>query len=341
MDILQLITQKDLLDFSQNLSIKRNYLGDRLFPDRKTQQLKAEFYRLCDPVQLPTMALVHAFDTEANIGTRPEMEKVAFEKMLIKEKINLSEKVDQFLSNGADQNSIVKYIFDDMARLAESVKTRTEVAKMELLQSGKLIVKENGLNITVNYNVPNSNFKTFNWSAADSDILGDIQTMIDLSKDQGQTIVKVITSSKMITQMRKNKAIQTAVLGTLGQGTFMTLTQINTLLMEMFGFTMETNDEKYRYIKANGTMGTKRYIEENKFIMLGMSMNNNVFGVGLWGTTPEERKMSPWNAKSMQQYITIVNWETPDPVATWTKASGVFIPILPNPSGLYVATITM
>lgn len=341
MDILQLITQKDLLDFSQNFSIKRNYLGDRLFPDRKTQQLKAEFYRLSDPVQLPTMALVHAFDTEANIGTRPEMEKVSFEKMLIKEKINLSERVDTFLSNGADQNSIVKYIFDDMARLAEAVKTRTEVFKMELLQTGKVTVKENGLNLAVNYKVPASNFKTLNWSAVDADILGDIQTIIDGAKTNGQTITKVVTSSKIITQIRKNKSVQTAVLGTLGQGTFMTLEQINTLFMAMFGFTIETYDERYRYVKAGGVIETKRYIEENKFIMIGMSLNNNVFGAGLWGTTPEEKEMSPWNAKSMQQFITIVNWKTPDPVATWTKASGLFVPIMPNPAGLFVATITM
>ena len=48
MDLLKLIDPKDLIDFSQNFSITRNYLGDKLFPDQKTQNLKAEFLRLTD-----------------------------------------------------------------------------------------------------------------------------------------------------------------------------------------------------------------------------------------------------------------------------------------------------
>lgn len=38
--------------------------------------------------------------------------------------------------------------------------------------------------------------------------------------------------------------------------------------------------------------------------------------------------------------MTITQWETPDPVATWTKASGLFVPVLPNPEGMIIATIT-
>lgn len=53
---------------------------------------------------LPTMALVHGFDTEAHIGQRPTAEKVQLEKMFIKEKINQSERVQLFLDNGGDEN---------------------------------------------------------------------------------------------------------------------------------------------------------------------------------------------------------------------------------------------
>ena len=145
MDLLALINPKDLIDFSQHFSITRNYLGDKLFPDQKTQNLKAEFLRLTDGLMLPTMALVHGFDTEAHIGQRPTAEKVQLEKMFIKEKINQSERVQLFLDNGGDENSIVRFVFDDVARLCESVKTRTEVMKCDVLQNGKITVKENGL----------------------------------------------------------------------------------------------------------------------------------------------------------------------------------------------------
>lgn len=339
MDIMKMIGAKDLLDFSQALTVKRNYMGDRLFPDIKTENLQAEFYRLSDPVQIPTMALVHAFDTEANIGTRPAMEKVVIEKMLIKEKINQSERVSGYLGTGAAENAIVRYIYDDMGRLGESVKTRTEVAKMELIQSGKVTVKENKLDITIDYGVAASNKKTCNWSSVDADILADIEAMRQALKDNGQTVTKVITSSKVISVMRKNKGIQTAIFSALGVGTFLTTNKLNELMQEMFGFTMEINDERYGYTKANGTKETKRYFAENKFVLLS-TLANNTMGTGLWGVTPEERAQGPFTAKSMQQYITLSMWQTPDPVATWTKASGVFVPVLPNPHGLYIATIT-
>lgn len=32
-------------------------------------------------------------------------------------------------------------------------------------------------------------------------------------------------------------------------------------------------------------------------------------------------------------------WATPDPVAVWTKATGLFIPVLPDPNGLFVASV--
>ena len=33
-------------------------------------------------------------------------------------------------------------------------------------------------------------------------------------------------------------------------------------------------------------------------------------------------------------------WATEDPVAKWTKASGMFIPVLPDVYGMVIATVT-
>ena len=339
-NILQLITKKDLIDFSQNLSVARNYLGDRLFPDIKTQNLQAEFYRLSDPLQIPKMAKVHGFDTEASIGSRPTFERVAIEKMLIKEKINTSEQIELLKQNGVVATSLISYVYDDMGRLAESVKTRTEVMKMELLQTGKIKVKENNLDITIDYNVPAGNKKAYTWSDAAHDVLADIKEMVDIAKSKGQTVNKVITSTKIANNLAKNTAIQKAVLGTAGVGVFMTLTQINVLMQSAFGFTIETNDELYTYETAAGVLTSKRYLEDTKFIMVA-TLANGTAGSGLWGVTPEELAQGIYSAKSASQFITIAQWGTPDPVAVWTKASGVFVPAMPNSNGLVIGTITI
>ena len=63
-------------------------------------------------------------------------------------------------------------------------------------------------------------------------------------------------------------------------------------------------------------------------------------GTGLWGVTPEEERQGAFTEINQKQFITITQWATPDPVAEWTKASGVFIPVLPNPFAMVIGTHT-
>jgi len=340
MDILSAVTDKDRLDFSQNFNIVRKYDGDTEFPDRKTQFLEAEYFRLSDSLQLPMAAMVHAFDTEAHLGKRPTVEKVTLEKLLIKEKINQSERVQLLKNKGvAGTESLLQYIFNDAGRLAENVKTRTEVAKMETLATGKMTVKENNLDFAVDYGVPKANHFTLNWDDPDHDILGDIQGIIDYAHSIGKNPTRAKTSSAMLMKVRKNNSIQKAIGGIYMAGVMPTLTQINALMMEDFGFAITINDAVYAYENANGTKSSARYFDRNTFSLYTVGVNGAV-GTGLWGITPEEDAQGPWTAKSAQQFITISQWATPDPVATWTLASGVFIPVLPDPNGLFIAKVS-
>lgn len=340
MNIMNMVEAKDLLDFSQNFAVTRSYLGDTLFPDTKTQNMKAEFYRLSDQRMLPTMAMVHSLDAEAHIGQRPTMEKVELEKMLIKEKINQSERVQMWLDNGADQNGIVRYIFDDVARLSESVKTRTEVMKCEALCKGKVTVKENNVNLEVDYNVPSENRLSFNWAETTADVLGDLQNLMDQARLNGQTIRQLVTSTKIMALLRKNEGIQTSIYSALGKGTYVSNTMISNLFSDMFGVKITTYDEYYRYEDRAGNLVSKRYFDEDKLVAIS-PMQDGSLGRGLWGATPEERAQGPWTQKNATQFITSVMWEEPDPVAVWTKSSGLFVPVIPNPQGLYIGTVTL
>jgi len=340
MDILTAVTDKDRLDFSQNYNIRRNYDGDHEFPDIKTQYLEAEYLRLSDALQLPVAAMVHAFDTEAHLGKRPTAEKVTIEKLLIKEKINQSERVQLLKDKGvAGTESLLQYIFNDAGHLAENVKTRTEVAKMEVLATGKMTVKENNLDFAVEYGVTNDNRFTLSWDDTDHDILGDIQGIMDYAHSIGKNPTRAKTSSSILMKMRKNNNIQKAIGGIYMAGVMPTLTQINALMMEDFGFAITINDAVYAYEGADGKKTSARYFDRNTFSLYTVGVNGAI-GTGLWGVTPEENAQGPWIAKSAQQFITISQWATPDPVATWTKASGVFIPVLPDPNGLFIATVS-
>jgi hypothetical protein len=346
MTLFDLVTQKDLLDFSQNYSIVRNYMGDSLFPDQKTQNFEAEYIRLADTQNLPYAAMVHGFDSEAAIGERKDFERVTVQKLLIKEKINLTEQARMLLDHGVQQNSILQYLFDDMGRMAETVKTRTEAMKMEALQTGKVTVQENKVTLQMDYKVPTGNVvnSTASWADPSADILGDIQTWVDIGSALGQKLTLGVTSTPILRLMQKNTAIQKAVNGANGTGMLVTPVQLNNLLSAMFsGLTLLANDAtyiKYADTKKRGKKTSTRFFAENA-LSLFAPQNDGSAGIGLWGVTPEEEAAGPYTEKSSQQFITLSRWEEPDPVAVWTKASGLFIPVLPNPSGLVCATINM
>lgn len=337
--VLTMISDKDRLDFSQNYSIQRNYLGDTLFPDIKTENLEAEYERLSEGMELPTAAMVHAFDSEAAIGVRPSFEKVTVEKLLIKEKINQSERLDQLLSRGVRESRLVDYVYDDMNRLANNVKTRTEIAKMEVMATGKMTIKENGLDTTIPYGV-NKTKDLSGWEDPAHDILSDIEEMVAMAKGAGYAVNALLTSDKMIGYMRKNEGIVNAINGVNG-ARIVTKAQVAILLDELHGITsVRTNEASYGIpTKDNKGRTAVRFFPENVFTLYIEGVGGKI-GSGLWGVTPEESRQGAFTEVNQKQFITISQWETPDPVAEWTKASGVFIPVLPNPFAMVIGTHT-
>ena len=181
--ISELITERDMLDFSQGFNVQRSYTGSRLFPDRKTQYIEAEYTRLAENGNLPTVAMIHGFDTEAHIGSRVPFERVTTESLLIKEKINLSERLRR-ITRGLDMqmDSVRRYVFDDVARTAESVVTRAEKAKIEALTTGKMIIAENNVSMEINFGVPEDQKVTAKWAVAEADILGDIDGWVTIAQ---------------------------------------------------------------------------------------------------------------------------------------------------------------
>lgn len=342
-DILSLISRAELLEFSQNFPIARNYIGDTLMPDMKTRNIMAEYLVQAAGTTLPVMATVHALDTEAEIGSRPTLDKVEVKKFLIKRKINQTEALQMYADYGsASDDETVRYTLNDMARMSEAVKTRTEVAKMEVLYSGKMTIKENNVIDEVDYHVPAENMAfTFNWTTADADVLGDIQEVVDAASDAGFSVTGILTSGKINRYISTNKGVQTAIFGTAGVGVLPDRTRMQALFDQQFGFSnIMVNNEKYGIQRAGGAIESKRYYKDDKITFLVQAPAGTV-GVGLWGVTPEEAEYGQYNEKSQNQFITVTQWATPDPVAVWTKASGMFIPVLPNPKALFVATVTL
>lgn len=332
-NVLETITAEERLNFSQNYSIARPGILDSIFPDRKTQYWKAEYYRLMSGQRLPEVAFVHALDTEAEIGSRPGFEKVLTEKLFIKRKINQSERLQQAIENGVpDNEELTRFVFDDAANLFEGVVARANVMKGQFLSTGVVKVKENHVDLSIDYGVPSECKVTLtDWSKPDSDAMGDIQKMVNIAEENGFVVSKAVTSLKIINQLRNNTTMQTAVLGAANKR-LLTKQELANLLMQEYGITIERCDEKFRYRKADGTLKTGRYFKENVFTLYEADPDGS-FGTGLWGVTPEENEYRQFIEQENRSFVTLSMWATPDPVAVWTKASGMFVPVAPKANG--------
>ena len=339
-DVLQAVDMNERLQFSQNFSVARPTVLDVLFPDIKTQHFKAEYYRLMQGQTLPTPAFVHALDSEAHIGTRPTFEKVLTEKLFIKEKINQSEQLQMYINNGVpEDDGLIKWVFDDMSRLSENVVTRSLIMKGNALSRGIIKIKENGLDMTVDFGVPVDQKLVFgDWSNPEYDIFGDIQRAVKLARDRGKILNTMVTSDTQIQRMRKNKSIQIAVYGGVNVGKLVTMAELRATLKEEFTLDLAKCDEMFQYIKADGSRITSRYFDED-VVSFSVTGQNYQLGTGLWGPTPEEAEYAAFQEALQKMYVTVTMWATQDPVAKWTKASGMFIPVLPDPYGMVIARV--
>lgn len=339
-NLLEAFDAKERLSFSQNFRVQRSTVLDRIFPDVKTEYVEAEYFRLMQGQNLPTTAFVHALDTEAVIGQRPSFEKVLQEKLFIKEKINQSEKLQMLISKGVpNDNSLVNWVLDDMSRLSESVVTRTKVAKGQVMAHGVMQIKENNLNMTIDFGVPGTQKIAFgDWSDATYDIYSDLERAVALLAAQGYTPNRAITAGKNISYMKKNQSLQYAALGR-ANARLLTNAELANLLLEEFGIIVEKEDDQFAYIKADGTRANSRYFADDKFTIYCADQAGRM-GTGLWGPTPEEIEYRQFIEKENRSFVTVSMWATEDPVAKWTKASGMFIPVMPNPYGVVIGTIT-
>lgn len=345
--IFGMIPEKDWLDVGTEVKRQEDPI-DGLFGDKKTDNLIAEYHTIAAENQIPVMAQFHAFDTETLETFREPINTHSIEKGLIKTKIPQSERLRTLIDRmGVKETELYDWVIRDGARLAEEVITRTKVAKNELMATGKVTIKENNLDITVDYGVDATQTVFTLDLATTSDLGSQIQTIIDAALAKGVTITGMITSRQNISKMRRNAGLQKNIYGNVSVGSIIKSSDLETFLSEEFGInTIITNDLTYRIPdgkNADGTPKTKivRYFPDNKVTFFATNSNGQM-GIGLWGNPPEATTSVDTNAtaSSISPYVYITQWAENDPKVTWTKASALFIPVLYAPDSLYIATTT-
>lgn len=333
-DILKLFTQRVVLDYVRN----RTYpalLGETLFPSRKVESL--EFDILKAGSKIPTVASIHAFDTEAEIGSR-EAGKAAQELGFIKRKMQLKEKDLIALRNPrtpAEQAFVEQNVYNDIDTLVQGVNARVELMRMEMLANGKIVIDENNLSFDVDYFVPDEHKKTLTgsalWSDPASSPIGDMQTW---AKSMDETPTRALTSGEILMTLLRHPEIL-ELFKRMGQ--LPTEGNLNSLLEAYKLPRIVTYDGKYKKQKKDGKYDRLRFFPVDKFVMFG----DAALGESIYGPTPEESRMLSGGSTDHKvgNIFATVYEESLDPVSTWTKACATAMPSFPEAENVFQAKV--
>lgn len=342
------VAKEDWLDVGAQVPTRQNDPIDTLFGDEKTDNLVAKWESIASEYSIPVMAQFHGFDTEAQKTFRVPIDTHNIEKGLIKVKINQSERLRALTRAGVQgEQRLYDYVLQDGIRLADQVVTRTKVAKNELLATGRVTINENDLALTVDYGVPASQTSYTIDITQDADVASQIQAIVDEALDKGVTISGMVTSKKNVTKLRNNKYLQTAINGNIGAGQLISRGALESYLSDEFGIdNIITNDLRYGASAVIGADGRpvieqKRYYPQDKITFIATNPGGRL-GIGLWGDSPEAdaAAFADVSTSTVSPYVYIMQWMETDPAVLWTKASGLFMPVLYDPNSLFIATTT-
>ena len=344
-NILGLVPQEDWLDMGFRVN-RPNDPIDGLFGDDKTDNLIAAWQSIRSEYQIPVMAQFHGFDTEAQKTFRVPIDNHNIEKGLIKVKINQSERMRALTRAGVRNDEMYDYVVNDGIRLADQVVTRTKVAKNELMATGKVTIKENDLDLTVDYGVPEDQLAYTVTFGENDDVAEQIQAIVDAASSKGVIISGMLTSKQNISKIRKHASIQKAINGNVGVGALVSNSALSNFLSEEFGINrVIQNDLTYgasAVVDAEGkpVIDQKRYYPADKITFFATNPNGRM-GIGLWGNPPEvdNGQLLKTSASGVSPFVYISQKMEWDPAVLWTKASALFMPVLYNPNSLFVATV--
>ena len=342
-DVLELFNQKTVLDYLQERTYQTYEAGEALFPEEKFDTLEFEY--LVGANDLPVVAKVHAFDTEAEIGSI-EAAQQALEAAYIKKKYQIKEKdliALKFPRTEQEQQYLTQRVFNLIDKAVSDVRAAAELMRMQVLTNGELElqlhVPGEPTTLTLDYHVPANHKEVLSgtslWTLDTADVLGDLERWSDAL---AITPTRALTSKKVAGAMLRNSKIIGYLYGT-GSGRVANLADLNAFLIQQglpaIGVYDSTQNTKYRVQNADGSYTTSSYFPDNKFVMFG----DGPLGQTLYGPTPEESRMVLGGAdvSTVGKVIAMVYEEGKDPISTWAKAAATAIPSFPQANNVFQA----
>ena len=332
MDYLGTLKGEQMIEISEGFDYVRatqDFVGLRLFPMFKTENMKLAVVNLVEGGDIPVMALVHALDTEARIGDRPDYKEINYELLLVKEKLNQGEalrKKIKDLGMSKEEKAIIDAIYNDAANLISRVLTRFEAMADEALCTGKLTIRENNVTYDIDYALPADHKLTVSsWSNVNHDIIADL---VAIKKNSKNKIVRAYTSDKIMGYIVNNTKLN-SIAGV--QGAYVTADWARNYIRNILGIDFVVVGGTYKTSAQSNT--EYNFFNED---VITFATTNGTLGNTFVTSTPEE---DYGFAQRTKGFVAITQDITKDPAGVWTKASAVAFPAFRDVKQIYICTV--
>jgi len=286
---------------------------------------------------LTEAASFRSYDTESQIAARPGLTRSTGELPPISRKIRLGE-YDRLRQRKADE-SIRNSILSDAERMVRAVQARMELARGDALVNGTITLNENGVIATVDFGRAAGHSVTAGtpWSTvATADVLADMIAWRSVYVDSnGEAPGAAVMSNTVLGYLLRNAGFRALAASLTGTPSMITQTAVQSV-MDAHGLPpIYTYDAK---VTVGGV--STRVIPNDVFLFLPAPTTDpdgTDLGATLWGTTAES--LDERYAVEEAPGIVAGAYSTEDPIAIWTKAAAIGLPILANPDLSFKADV--
>jgi hypothetical protein len=317
-----------LQDLDKNQFRLSAYLADELSDD-----LEYRFNKGGEG--LVEAATFRAYDAESPIGKRPGIMRVHGELPPLSKKIRLGE-YDRLRMRKAT-GGILSAIQSDAVRLVKEIAGRMELARGQAIYTGTVSMSENDAVMSVDFGRSGTHTVTAAVLWSDPVLSKPIDDLMLWQAvyvaTNGERPGKTLISSATFGLLLRNVQFRELAGSLVGTPTIVSEAAVNSTLSAYGLPPFVINDEQ---INVAGV--ATRMIPANRVVFL--PADTSALGKTLWGTTAESLEPDFGIEEADQPGIVAGSYSTKDPVALWTKAAAIGLPIVVNPNLTFTATVT-
>lgn len=274
---------------------------------------------------LAKVAKFRSFDAESPIGARKGLSTLSGGLPPISEKIRLGE-YDRLQIRNA-QDAIRDAILNDGVDQARKIEARAEVARGELLMTGKVSIQENGLILEADFQrkATHSPVASVLWNVGGSTPIDDLLAWRDIYRGtNGIRPATMLIAQSVESVLLRHEQVRAMTLPAGATTQIVTVEALQALLRALNLPTYEV----YEAQVADEEDNALDILDPTRVLFLPPA--GRKIGETDWGITAESLDPKYSIDEQVRPGIVVGSYSDNDPVAQWTKASAIMLPIAPN-----------